>query len=122
MPMLVPMATPLQNAGDARTAAEMTGDDAQVRLADRRLAAVHVKLPRAVGDVLAAEQFRRAFGDELVARAVKSPAADAQLRATHPARRNASRPRAPTGRTRSRTSPTSGIAGMRCAKSRMPVM
>ena len=40
-------------------------------------AAVHIKLARPFGHVLPTEQFRRAFGDEFVARAVKSPAADA---------------------------------------------
>ena len=57
----------------------MTGDDTQVGFAHRRRAAVHVKPARPLGDIVAPEQFRRALGNELVARPVKAPAPHPQL-------------------------------------------
>src|SRR6185295_16308838 len=64
---------------DARTAAEVTGDHAERGFVHGSCAAVHVKFADAFGNVAATEQFRRAFGDEFVACAMKTPAADTNV-------------------------------------------
>src|SRR5689334_16493412 len=57
----------------------MAGDNAKRRAAYFCFAAVHVKILRAVGNILAPEQFGRAFGDEFVARAVETKSADTSV-------------------------------------------
>src|SRR5437879_5863023 len=64
---------------DARAAAEVTGDDAQVGTAHGRLAVVQIEVRGAAGDIVPAQELSAAFGDELVARPVKSPAAHADV-------------------------------------------
>ncbi len=54
----------------------MTGNNAQGRRLRRGLAAIEVKISRALRDVLAAEQLGGSFSNELVAGAMKTPATD----------------------------------------------
>ena len=70
---------PVEDTGDRRATAEMTGNHPQRRAVHRRPSIIDVQVASTLNHVFAIEQFRRALGDKFVARAVKTPTANTRV-------------------------------------------